>query len=517
MKHTKQMGCISQPQGRIFPRSLCLLWVLSCGVLSASCASTLSVDESLLAGMYGSSTEGALSKAYIRYLSGESEMVDVRVAEVAWLETHPWDTPEALVDARRDLTYTARLIEQAMVRQVGQEHPRVAAVAARLKALEGLAQGRFADHVKQRLMVALASEPTTVDAARGYWLAMSQSADESMRDVAIDRLSRLPESAALPVLRQPGAVAADPERPAASISPLALAVQPSVVSLKVLDDRGRAVGQGSGVVIGRSDVVVTSYHVVEKASGMTVKTSLGKEFPVSQILSVKPSMDLALLLVAGLSLPPLRMEPSRLVRVGDRVVALGSPKGLDGTVTDGIVSAIRKLPDFDTEVIQTTAPISEGSSGGALVSLQGQLVGVTTLILQSGQNLNFAVPASAVQELYDNTVHNRDLSAIPWPGGTAVADTAQQMFETAKQHLERGDVAAASKVCEQGLASHPGDSGLLVCAVVTRTAQCDRPGAMAAVELLREKDTVAWAAGMALVKDADDDGLWQRCRPEPAR
>lgn len=487
---------------------------ISCAILCTSCATTVSVDESLLAGMYGASTEGALSKAYIRYLSGDSEMVDVRVAETAWIETHPWDTPEALVDARRDLVYTARLIEQAMApSKVGQEHPRVAAVAARLKALEGIAQGRFAEHVKQRLMVALASEPSSADAARGYWLAMSQSADESVRDLAFDRLSRLPESSAVPLVKLP---TADAERPSqSSVSSLALAVAPSIVSLKVLDERGRAVGQGSGVVVGRSDVVVTSYHVVEKASGMLVKTSTGKEFPVTHILSVEPSMDLALLLVTGLSLPPLEMEPKLQPRVGDRVVALGSPRGLDGTVTDGIVSAIRKLPDFDTEVIQTTAPISEGSSGGALVSLQGQLVGVTTLILQSGQNLNFAVPAAAVKDLYDKTVGKQRKTTVPWPGGVVTADAPQQIFETAKQHLERGDVAAASKVCEQGLTNYPNDSGLLVCAVVTRTAQCDRPGALAAVESLRDKDTVAWAAGLALVKDADDDGLWKRCQPTP--
>jgi tetratricopeptide (TPR) repeat protein len=169
---------------------------------------------------------------------------------------------------------------------------------------------------------------------------------------------------------------------------------PSVVVVLAADVAGRTVSEGSGVVIGPGEVV-TNHHVVE--AGTTVKVRAGKqEFP-AVVRYPDPGHDLCLLAVTGLAAPAATLASARALKVGEKVFAIGAPEGLALTMSEGIVSS---LPTLDNDVvIQTTAPISPGSSGGGLFDAQGRLVGITSYYLKKGQNLNFALPADWIAVL----------------------------------------------------------------------------------------------------------------------
>ncbi len=161
----------------------------------------------------------------------------------------------------------------------------------------------------------------------------------------------------------------------------------SIVTIVAVDAAGEFFGLGSGVVIGNS-LVVTNCHVLEKAhAAAVVFEDQGFE---SKLIDSQIDRDLCLLQVAGLHASPIRIDASENVRVGQKVYALGAPHGLQLTFSEGMVSSLRG-PGFP-KIIQTTAPISPGSSGGALLSNAGELIGITTMQHAEGQNLNFAMP-----------------------------------------------------------------------------------------------------------------------------
>jgi hypothetical protein len=156
------------------------------------------------------------------------------------------------------------------------------------------------------------------------------------------------------------------------------------------NDRG---AQGSGVVID-SGVVVTNCHVVADASQIAVK--VGGEVYDARIKVADREFDLCSLSVDGLTAPAVFVASGEW-RVGQRVFAIGSPYGLDLTLSEGLISSLRETSRGN--LIQTTAPISPGSSGGGLFNTSGQLIGIVTFQHRSGQNLNFAVPAAWIGEM----------------------------------------------------------------------------------------------------------------------
>jgi Trypsin-like peptidase domain len=174
-------------------------------------------------------------------------------------------------------------------------------------------------------------------------------------------------------------------------------VSRAVASVLVDTLDGKTVNQGSGFFIDSTGRMVTNYHVIEDASSAIVKTSDGGFYQVDGTIAVDEKHDLAILKVAGSNFAYLPLGDSNTVSVGQKVYAIGSPLGLEATVSDGIVSSIRELDQL--RFIQTTAPISHGSSGGPLLNLRGQVVRVTTLQVQEGQNLNFAIPSSLIRPL----------------------------------------------------------------------------------------------------------------------
>ena len=173
----------------------------------------------------------------------------------------------------------------------------------------------------------------------------------------------------------------------------------AVVLIVISNSAGQETALGSGFLVSTDGEIVTNHHVIKNAHSAIVKLSNGAFFPVSGLLADDPQRDLAVVKVNGKNLPFLSIGDMDKVHVGDHVVAIGSPLGLEGTVSDGIVSAIREFNN--KKWIQTTAPSSHGNSGGPLLDMSNHVVGVITAGVnpELGQNLNFAVPSNDVTAL----------------------------------------------------------------------------------------------------------------------
>jgi putative serine protease PepD len=195
----------------------------------------------------------------------------------------------------------------------------------------------------------------------------------------------------------------DPGSGASVIPDVADRVLPSVVRINVRGavDMAGTGALGSGVVYRSDGYIITNEHVISGSSAVEVLLSNGDRYE-AEVVGVDALNDLALLRIDAEGLVPIDLRPAdEPVRVGETVVAIGSPFGLDATVTSGIISALNRdlrlpnSPDVIPAVIQTDAAINPGNSGGALVDLQGRLVGINTAIMsRSGQNegVGFAVP-----------------------------------------------------------------------------------------------------------------------------
>jgi len=171
-------------------------------------------------------------------------------------------------------------------------------------------------------------------------------------------------------------------------------VSASVVVVEAYDARGAQIGQGSGVIIAPGEVA-TNCHVLKDADRLQVRH--GQVRHPAQVRLSDGDRDLCQITAAGLTARPAAIGATKVLKVGSRVYAVGAPRGLELTLSEGIVSGLREVADG--RFIQTTAPISPGSSGGGLFDEHGTLVGLTTFYVSEGQNLNFALPVEWLREL----------------------------------------------------------------------------------------------------------------------
>jgi hypothetical protein len=172
---------------------------------------------------------------------------------------------------------------------------------------------------------------------------------------------------------------------------------PSVVVVESFNEDGEKAGQGSGYVFSSDGIVITNYHVIRGARSLSIRIPGNEPFRVDSVLGYEIDHDVAAIQVSGNSLPALPTETIEEPRVGDRVVAIGAPLGLESTVSEGIVSAMRDAGTM--HIIQTTASISPGSSGGPLLNDYGKVIGLTTSTVRDGQGLNFVVSARHISAL----------------------------------------------------------------------------------------------------------------------
>ncbi len=167
----------------------------------------------------------------------------------------------------------------------------------------------------------------------------------------------------------------------------------SVFLIQTFDAYGTAIALGSGFFIDSNGIAVTNYHVLEDALTATATLTNGKEYDVSGVLYFDADEDYAVIKINGSGFSPLPVGDSSSLKGGEKVFAIGNPRGLTNTISDGIVSNPKS--DF-YDMIQITAPISPGSSGGALINSKGEVIGITQGTIIDSQNLNLAVPINSV-------------------------------------------------------------------------------------------------------------------------
>lgn len=312
----------------------------------------------------------------------------------------------------------------------------------------------------------------------------------------------------------PAAVAGASAQP---IESAAAKVLPSVVNIAVEKSDGfsRARGNGSGVILRADGYVLTNNHVVERASSVQVR--IGTQDLPARIVGTDPSSDLAVLKIDRKGLVPAEIGRSNSLTVGQTVIAVGSPFGLDKTVTSGIVSALHRSNLSEsasglsayTNLIQTDAAINPGNSGGALVDLAGRVVGINTLIQSpAGQlgtpqsaGIGFAIPIDYATSIADQIIAGKKVEH-PFLGVSMItvdAAFAEQYGLAVSKGALVQDVSPASPAEKAGLKA--GD-------IIVRLA--DQPvtgfedafsairgagiGATVPVELVRDGKTVTLTA-----------------------
>jgi len=174
------------------------------------------------------------------------------------------------------------------------------------------------------------------------------------------------------------------------------ATRPSVLLIVAYDENDQPTGMGSGFFFGDTKTIATNLHVVQNAAKLAIKLSSGETGWIDTVLGVDAERDLALL-QSNVTGTPIKAA-GRLPDIGEDILAIGNPSGLEGTVSTGIISGIRT--EDGSQYFQITAPISPGSSGGPIIDEHNEVLGVSTFYLDGAQSLNFAMPAAYLTKLY---------------------------------------------------------------------------------------------------------------------
>lgn len=188
----------------------------------------------------------------------------------------------------------------------------------------------------------------------------------------------------------------------------------STVLLVMEDASGQPVSLGSGFFV-RDSEIASNLHVVEGAlRGYAKLVGERTKYDIEGIIGIDPGRDLVLLKISAPRNLPLSLGNSDAVQVGEPVYAVGNPQGLEGTFSHGIVSSIREVGS--DKLLQITAPISPGSSGGPVLNSKGEVIGVSVATFRGGQNLNFAIPSNYLKALLAKAGPAKPLASAKSPG-----------------------------------------------------------------------------------------------------
>jgi hypothetical protein len=165
---------------------------------------------------------------------------------------------------------------------------------------------------------------------------------------------------------------------------------PSVVLIETYDDAGKLSGRGSGFIISSDGRVLTNFHVIAHTKRATVRLANDDAYDQVYVLGVDRRKDIALLKIDAVNLIPLKLGNSSSTQIGDKLYTLGTPLGLQNTLSEGLLSGVRQMDGY--KLFQLSAPVSHGSSGGPVMNASGEVIGLVDLTISEGQNLNFAIP-----------------------------------------------------------------------------------------------------------------------------
>jgi tetratricopeptide (TPR) repeat protein len=218
---------------------------------------------------------------------------------------------------------------------------------------------------------------------------------------------------------------------------------PGVVRIDARDSGSHLI-QGSGFLVSEDGLVATNYHVIRGTFEACVVFGDGSINGVAGVAAADPASDLALLKIEGRPFFYLELAGNELPPVGARVFAIGSPTGLTNSLSEGLVSGHRSIGEGGMRIIQTTAAISPGSSGGPLLGADGRVVGVTTAIRLGGQNLNLAVPAEELTRLLRSSGPLQTLTSAG--ARPLLSDEPAQGLEDVWDAINSSDFAAALRL-----------------------------------------------------------------------
>lgn len=284
-------------------------------------------------------------------------------------------------------------------------------------------------------------------------------------ETSVEAAQEIPASQeTIPYVTSPASVDSVPQAGGLSLQDIYDRNIPSVVSISSRNNRGSSTG--TGVILSDNGYIVTNSHVVDTAERIEVLLSDGRILPAT-LVGQDAISDLAVLHVNADNLISAELGDSSALRVGDMVVAIGDPLGIElrGTMTDGIVSAINRDVDVGgrtMNLIQTNAALNSGNSGGPLINCYGQVIGINTMKIgdtmsSAGvEGLGFAIPSTTVRDIVNQLIEKGYVSGRPHLGifGEGISEVYQFYYR-----LPRGlyitDVEAGSSAAEVGI--EPGD------------------------------------------------------------
>lgn len=268
----------------------------------------------------------------------------------------------------------------------------------------------------------------------------------------------------LSLSQSPTSIANVPQEGGLSLQEIYQKAIPSVVSISCAS--GSSASSGTGVVLTADGYIVTNCHVVEDAQTVEVQFTDDRVLS-AQIVGTDAVSDLAVLYVQATDLTPAEFGDSSVLQVGDAVVAIGDPLGVElrGTMTDGIVSAINRevtVSGRTMTLIQTNAALNSGNSGGPLLNCYGQVIGINTMkvgdyMSSAGvEGLGFAIPSTTVKEIVNQLVRQGYVSGRPSLGITGEeVSSFYQLYYRLPEGLYITEVAGDSDAAQQGI--QPGD------------------------------------------------------------
>src|ERR1035441_5224803 len=225
---------------------------------------------------------------------------------------------------------------------------------------------------------------------------------------------------------------------------IAKKVSPSVLVIQGKTDSGDVLG--SGFIVSKDGKIVTNLHVITDMKTASIHLANGKTFDSVSVLAIDERRDLAIVKIVGVDLPVLELGNSDALTIGEPLVILGSPRGLEGTVTAGILSSVRNSGE-GFKVLQTDAAVNPGNSGGPLLNNKGQAIGVVSFKMRSAEGLNFAIPINYVRGLLTH-LHEPmtldqmrlSLSASPAPDQDSVLPPLKETLDFLKEKIPLGTV-----------------------------------------------------------------------------